>query len=75
MTVVETIIWVIVIAVTAFLVAFLAITLPNCVKSIPRKRYQYTEPADASFKNDVHANGVEEGSSVDKAKALNSFKT
>lgn len=62
------------VAVVAAIIAFLCVFVPNTIKRRTPKRYHYDEPASFDYKKSAHANGVEDGSSVDHQKAMTDFK-
>lgn len=75
MTPIEIIIAALVLGGVALLVALLCIVIPDANRRRQPKRYHFKEPAPMSFKNNVHANDLDNGSSVDAEKALKSFNT
>lgn len=71
----EVFVYVLVLGIFAFIVGLLVVFLPNAVRNWPHKRYHYDSPAPANYKSNVDTNDDDNGSVVDKQKAVNSFNT
>lgn len=75
MSPVEIIVYTIVLGGLALLIGFLCIVIPNAKQNRQPRRHHFKEPAPMTFKENVHANNLDGGSTVDNEKALKSFTT
>jgi hypothetical protein len=73
MTPIEIIIITLALGGIALLIGLLSVLLPNAKQRRQPRRHHFKEPAPMTFKENVHANDIDNGSSVDKEKALKSF--
>lgn len=71
---IEVIAYAVILGGVAFLVGFLSLTIPGLLRRKQPKQYHFEEPASTEYKNNVQANDIEDGSSVDSEKALKGFR-